>query len=143
MSLSGNLPKYFVIAVFAGALAVFAYRYFGLGPEAATVDVTVPELSPMAVKGREAFNANCVACHGKNASGSNQGPPLVHDIYNPGHHADAAFLIAAKRGVRAHHWPYGNMPAQPQVSQDEISAIVKYVRELQVANGITYRPHTM
>lgn len=143
MSFTQNLPKYFVLAVFAGALGVFAYRYLGPGPEAVTVDVTVPELSPLAVKGREAFNANCAACHGESASGTDQGPPLVHDIYNPGHHADGSFVVAAKRGVRQHHWPYGNMPAQPQVSDSQIAAIVKYVRELQAANGITYKPHRM
>jgi Asp-tRNA(Asn)/Glu-tRNA(Gln) amidotransferase B subunit len=67
----------------------------------------------------------------------------VHNIYNPGHHADQSFLLAAKRGVRRHHWPYGDMPKQPQVTNRELAAIVKYVRELQVANGITYKPHRM
>lgn len=143
MSLSQKLPKYFVLAVFAAGLGVFVYRSFGPGPEAVTVDVAIPQLSAMAEKGKEAFDANCAACHGKNASGTDQGPPLVHDIYNPGHHGDVAFLIAAKRGVQSHHWPYGNMPAQPQVSQQEIAAIVKYVRELQLANGIAYKPHRM
>lgn len=143
MSFSKNLPKYFVIAALAGGLGILAYRSYGPAPEAVTVNVTIPELSPLAMQGQQAFEANCAACHGKNASGTNQGPPLVHDIYNPGHHGDQAFLIAVKRGARAHHWPYGNMPAQPQVSQQEIAAIVKYVRELQVANGITYKPHRM
>lgn len=143
MSFSTNLPKYFVVAALAGGLGVFAYRAFGPAPDAATVNVTVPELSPLAMQGQKAFEANCAVCHGKNASGTNQGPPLIHDIYNPGHHGDRSFLVAAKRGVRAHHWPYGNMPAQPQVSENEIAAIVKYVRELQVANGITFKPHRM
>lgn len=143
MSLSSNLPKYFVLAVFAGAAGVAGYRYFGPAPQAVTVNVRVPDLSPLAESGKKVFEANCAECHGKNASGTNQGPPLVHEIYNPGHHADQSFLLAAKRGVQSHHWPYGNMPAQPQVSRKDIVAIVKYVRELQVANGITFKPHRM
>ena len=35
------------------------------------------------------------------------------------------------------------MPPQPQVNEAQVEAIVKYVRELQQANGITYRPHQM
>lgn len=108
-----------------------------------TVAVTVPELSAVAARGKAAFDANCAQCHGPNGIGSEQGPPLVHDIYNPGHHGDAAFFFAVAQGVRQHHWPYGDMPPQPQVSERQTAAIVRYVRELQEANGITYRPHRM
>lgn len=31
------------------------------------------------------------------------GAPLIHHIYNPGHHADAALFATAKFGVRQHH----------------------------------------
>ena len=116
----------------------------GIGPQGERVAVRVPEkLSLTAQKGQAAFAANCARCHGDSASGTDQGPPLVHDIYNPGHHADQAFFLAAKNGVRAHHWPYGNMPPQPQVSNGEVAAIVAYVRALQAANGIEARPHNM
>ncbi len=114
------------------------------GATAATVEVTVPaDLSPLARQGKVVFDAVCAECHGVNASGTDTGPPLVHDIYNPGHHADIAFFRAVQLGVRQHHWPYGNMPAQPEVNEKEIGAIVRFVRELQEANGITARPHAM
>lgn len=67
----------------------------------------------------------------------------MHDIYNPGHHADEAFFLAARNGVRQHHWPYGNMAPLPRVGETELRAIVQYVRELQAANGIGFRPHNM
>jgi hypothetical protein len=35
------------------------------------------------------------------------------------------------------------MPAQPQVSDSQMTAIIRYVRELQRANGIIYRRHRM
>lgn len=107
------------------------------------VNVKVPPLSDVAARGKVAFDANCASCHGVNASGTDKGPPLVHDFYNPGHHADRAFFLAAKLGVRQHHWRFGDMPPQPQVTQAQLITIVRYVRELQVANGITYRPHHM
>lgn len=64
------------------------------------------------------------------------GPPLVHKIYEPSHHGDAAFQVAAAQGVRAHHWRFGNMPPQDGVTAGDVTAIIAYVRELQRANGI-------
>ena len=134
----------FALAAAACAVLVLVILMWPWGrPPARQVNVRVPVLSDVAARGKIAFDANCAACHGTNASGTDQGPPLVHDIYNPGHHADGAFFLAAKLGVRQHHWPFGNMPPQPQVTEQQVAAIVRYVRELQVANGITHRPHRM
>lgn len=105
--------------------------------------IELPELSRLALQGKAAFDANCATCHGANAAGTEQGPPFVHDIYNPGHHSDNAFFLAVRQGVRRHHWPFGDMPPQPQVTDQELAAIVRYLRELQAANGIVYRPHNM
>jgi mono/diheme cytochrome c family protein len=108
------------------------------------VIVRVPDsLSTAAQRGRIVFNANCAQCHGKTAGGTDKGPPFIHQIYNPGHHADQAFFLAAQNGVRAHHWSFGDMPPQPQVGTKDIADIVTFVRELQTANGIHYQPHNM
>lgn len=98
--------------------------------------IAVPRLSNTAKHGETLFNANCVACHGKNAGGTKSGPPLVHKIYEPSHHSDLSFQRAAKLGVRAHHWPFGNMPPVPGVNETDVTQIIAYVRELQRANGI-------
>ena len=92
-----------------------------------TVQVTPAALSDEAKQGEVVFNANCMACHGPNAAGTKLGPPLIHDIYEPGHHSDQAFYLAAATGVRAHHWNYGDMPAQPQVSEDEVGLVIRYI----------------
>ena len=76
------------------------------------------------------------ACHGVNAAGSDKGPPLVHKIYEPSHHGDAAFMSAVRVGVRPHHWNFGAMPPQPHVKDQDVERIVAYVRTLQRANGI-------
>lgn len=100
-------------------------------------DVTVPELSDPSIFGKGVFDANCAACHGVNAAGKNGfGPPLIHKIYEPSHHGDRAFYLAIKNGVRQHHWPFGNMPAQSHVSDADIKRIITYVREMQRANDI-------
>ena len=100
-------------------------------------EVRVPTLSATATAGEAVFDANCAACHGDNAAGRDgAGPPLVHKIYEPNHHSDAAFFLAARQGVRSHHWPFGNMPPVEGVSDDDVALIVAYVRELQRANGV-------
>ena len=136
------IPLLIVIAV-AGAIAYWALlRNTGTAPSAGTdggpmVEITVPDLSLNARKGKQAFEANCIACHGANAAGRDgSGPPLVHKTYEPGHHGDAAFILAARRGVQSHHWRFGNMPPVENVSDEALVQIVAYVRELQRANGI-------
>jgi mono/diheme cytochrome c family protein len=87
--------------------------------------------------GEAKFNAHCSACHGPQATGTQQGPPLVHKIYEPNHHGDAAFLRAAEFGVRAHHWEFGNMPKIEAVSSRDVEQIIGYVRWLQRQAGIS------
>jgi cytochrome c len=105
---------------------------------AAIVEVTLPQsLSNNAQIGKLAFDAKCAVCHGENGGGQDGvAPPLVHKIYEPSHHGDASFLLAAKNGVRAHHWRFGNMPSVEGVTDGDVKMIVAYVRELQRANGI-------
>ena len=104
----------------------------------AMVEVQVPdELSAQAQIGQRGFEGLCAQCHGQNAAGRDGiGPPLVHRIYEPSHHGDAAFLLAAQNGVRAHHWSFGNMPPVDGVTRADMLAITAYIRELQRANGI-------
>lgn len=86
--------------------------------------------------GEVKFNANCARCHGERASGTEKGPPLVHKIYEPNHHGDAAFLRAVANGVRAHHWKFGDMPRIEGVTPEEVQEIIGYVRWLQRQAGI-------
>ncbi|MCY4613046.1 MAG: cytochrome c [Nitrospira sp.] len=86
--------------------------------------------------GEERFNALCARCHGREGRGTNMGPPLVHKIYEPSHHADFAFMRAAKQGVRAHHWKFGNMPRISEATPDDVTKIIAYIRWLQRQAGI-------
>lgn len=130
------------IAAIAGLVLVGGYIFFqhqtpNQSSGDALAKVKVPTLVGVALIGEETFNANCASCHGKNAAGIDGiAPPLVHKIYEPSHHGDMAFVLAAKQGVRQHHWTFGNMPAMPDISDQQISNIITYVRTLQRANGI-------
>lgn len=126
-----------------GGAAVITAKIMGPSANDATVAVTIPKLTTSAVKGEKYYEKSCISCHGDNAGGTESGPPLVHDIYNPGHHGDGAFYRAALQGVKQHHWPYGNMPPRPEITKREVSYIIAYVRELQEANGIVYKQHRM
>jgi len=140
MSLASNLPKYAVMAVLVGGAAVLLLKLVGGGggsPGVGKVNVKVPtNLSVVAVEGKELFDENCAVCHGENAAGTDQGPSFIQSVYRPGHHSNQAFVLAALTGVRAHHWQFGNMPKQPQVTQAQVLRITQYIRELQLANGI-------
>ena len=107
------------------------------------VQVKVGQLSAQEKQGQSEFNTHCAECHGSNGAGTRKGPPLIHDIYNPGHHSNRSFFAAVRKGVTQHHWPYGDMPAQKQVGFAEMGQIVKFIRTVQEQNGIKKRAHTM
>ncbi len=56
--------------------------------------------------------------------------------YAGSHRAAASFFLAAQNGVRAHQWPFGNMPPVEGLTRGDVKGIVAYVRELQRENGI-------
>ena len=132
--MSNSTLAIWAVVVVASGLLVWQAQKSAV-PET-TVAVTVPTLSSKARAGQTVFEKNCKVCHGKDAGGSSNGPPLVHVAYEPNHHADFSFVMAAKRGVRAHHWSFGNMPPVSGVSDDQIGQVITYIRELQRANGI-------
>lgn len=104
----------------------------------AIVDVRLPgQLDPLAETGARIFTAVCAECHGASAGGhEGKGPPLVHRIYEPSHHADEAFQRAVAHGVRSHHWPFGDMPPVKGLTRADVAAVLAWVRAVQRANGI-------
>ena len=99
-------------------------------------DVAGPATPAEFSKGEALFKADCAACHGQEAMGTDHGPPLVHPIYQPDHHSDASFYLAIRNGARSHHWMYGNMPPVQGVTDEDATRIVAYIRWLQHTAGI-------
>ncbi|WP_019568042.1 c-type cytochrome [Thioalkalivibrio sp. ALMg13-2] len=86
--------------------------------------------------GRSLFRANCMQCHGEDARGTDQGPPLIHRIYEPSHHPDITFHRAVALGVHQHHWEFGEMPPVAGVSGEDTAHIIAWIRQEQRAVGI-------
>lgn len=97
---------------------------------------TSPGLMPNPARGKVLYNQNCASCHGADLKGSKKGPPFLHRIYEPSHHADLAFQLAVKNGVRAHHWQFGDMKPVPGLSPDDVAHMTAYVRSEQRKAGI-------
>ncbi len=87
-------------------------------------------------EGERLFSVHCARCHGQAASGTAGGPPLVHAIYEPNHHADEAFQRAVRFGVQPHHWNFGPMLPVEGLGRAEVDRITGYVRWLQRQAGI-------
>jgi cytochrome c len=122
-------------------LAVMWLAGCGTGDDDQAALVEPSELLSISVpaefqSGEALFERHCASCHGEKALGSAVGPPLVHIVYEPSHHADYAFYMAVGQGVRAHHWRFGDMPPVPGLDQDEVTQIIAYVRWLQRQVGI-------
>ena len=98
--------------------------------------IKLPVMTPALNLGKMNYDAYCASCHGVSGVGTDKGPTFLHRVYHPGHHGDGAFFLAPKRGVRAHHWPFGNMPPVENITDKQIEKIIGYVRALQKANGI-------
>ncbi len=108
----------------------------------------IPPTSPPPVErnpdilaeGRGLFNGTCASCHGADLEGTDTGPSFLDPIYAPNHHGDEAFQRAVVLGVAPHHWTFGPMPAQVDLTREEVAAIVEYVRAEQEAAGVFVDP---
>ncbi|HBK80906.1 MAG TPA: cytochrome C [Nitrospinae bacterium] len=137
-----------ILMTAAAAAAVAAIFFLAPGPgqpprKKAAAPRTAPAVRPAGApagaglaKGRILFAQNCMQCHGRKAKGTENGPPLVDRVYEPNHHGDIAFYVAVGRGVRQHHWRFGDMKPLPHVRREDVTLIIAYVRSLQKKAGI-------
>ncbi|MCZ7531281.1 MAG: cytochrome c [Acidimicrobiia bacterium] len=91
-------------------------------------------------RGQALYETSCAACHGTDLRGTDKGPSFLDVTYAPNHHSDEAFLSAVANGVQPHHWNFGPMPPQEGLSDDDVVAIVAYVRSAQEREGVTFDP---
>lgn len=91
--------------------------------------------SSQIAEGEELYQANCASCHGSDLRGTNKGPSHLSVIYEPNHHGDEAFRSAIENGAVQHHWPFGDMPRVPGLSESDVDAIIAYVRDVQEREG--------
>jgi mono/diheme cytochrome c family protein len=132
----GHRTELFAVILAAAIVVVLAPSHALAAGAPDPAKVKLPEMTPALNLGKLSYDAKCAQCHGVNAAGTDKGPTFLHRVYHPGHHGDGAFFLAPKRGVRAHHWPFGDMLPVEGVSGAQLEKILLYVRALQRANGI-------
>lgn len=82
------------------------------------------------------YDRHCSECHGLAGVGTGKGPTFISRIYHPNHHSDWSFRLAVTRGVRAHHWNFGNMPIIQGLGPEQVDKIIVYIRSLQRDAGV-------
>ena len=85
--------------------------------------------------GSELYAANCASCHGSDLRGTERGPSHLSIVYEPNHHGDDSFRSAIAQGAGQHHWNFGDMPPVPGLDDDEVDAIIAFVRAEQQREG--------
>jgi mono/diheme cytochrome c family protein len=79
-------------------------------------------------RGEANYGANCAQCHGDDLAGTDRGPSLLEPLYGPDQLSDAEIADAIRNGVDEELWEFGPMPANGAFTDDQIEAIVAFVR---------------
>ena len=93
-----------------------------------------------AALGAEVYAESCASCHGADLRGTDRGPSHLSIVYEPGHHSDESFRAAIRDGSSQHHWRFGDMPPVEGLDDDQIDAVIAYVREVQEREGFEPYP---
>lgn len=121
----------------AGLLALIVNACGGSAVNAPEIPAQDPTL---VAAGDDLYQANCASCHGSDLRGTDQGPSHLSVVYEPNHHGDEAFAFAVEFGVLQHHWPYGPMERVEGLSDEDVEAIIAFVRENQRVHGFEPYP---
>jgi len=114
-----------------GLGALLAVGCGGDGDDRATGDTAAG--APEA--GQVLYAEHCASCHGEDLRGTDKGPSHLSRVYEPGHHSDEAFVSAIRNGSPQHHWDFGDMEPVEGLSDDDVDAIIAFVRQKQAEEG--------
>lgn len=82
-------------------------------------------------RGEAIYGANCAQCHGADLAGTDTGPSLLDPIYAPAQLSDAEFVDSIRNGAEERLWEFGEMPANGAITDEQIEAILTFVRARQ------------
>ena len=85
-------------------------------------------------RGEAIYGANCAQCHGVDLAGTERGPSLLEPIYGPDQLSDVEVADAIRNGVDEELWEFGPMPANGAITNDQIEAIIAFVRAEQTGD---------
>lgn len=86
-------------------------------------------------RGAEVYASSCASCHGADLRGTDKGPSHLSIVYEPNHHNDDSFRSAIVNGSPQHHWGFGNMEPVGGLSDEDIDAVIAFVRSEQQQQG--------
>jgi mono/diheme cytochrome c family protein len=86
--------------------------------------------------GSTVYEARCASCHGTDLGGTDKGPSQLSIVYEPGHHGDDAYRSAIRNGAQQHHWGFGAMPVIESITDEQIEAVISYIRGEQQRLGL-------
>lgn len=100
-------------------------------------DPTAPDAAadPAGSVGADVYADSCASCHGADLRGTDKGPSQLSIVYEPNHHPDDAYRSAIANGAPQHHWTFGDMPAVEGLSNEEIEAVIAFIRAEQARQG--------
>ena len=81
------------------------------------------------------YGANCAQCHGGDLAGTDRGPSLFEPISGPAQLTDDEFADVVRNGVDEERWEFGPMPGNGAITDEQIDAILTYVRERQAGDS--------
>jgi mono/diheme cytochrome c family protein len=90
--------------------------------------------------GAAVYARACASCHGDDLRGTDKGPSHLSQVYEPGHHPDAAFRAAIVNGSPEHHWSFGDMAPVTGLSEAEVDAVIAFIRAQQEEQGFEPYP---
>ncbi|NOX28863.1 MAG: c-type cytochrome [Actinobacteria bacterium] len=124
---TGRLWFFYGLALIASVLAVVVWS---------TRETPTLESAPADTgRGAELYSSMCASCHGGDLRGTDLGPSHLSILYEPNHHTDDSFRSAITNGARQHHWSFGDMVPVVGLDDDDIDAIIAYVRQQQQIQG--------
>ena len=120
--------------LFSLAAAVAA---LSMGVAACGSDDTAPTnaAGSQVERGAEVYAESCASCHGADLRGTDKGPSHLSIVYEPNHHTDDSFRSAIANGAPQHHWTFGDMEPVEGLADDDVAAVIAYVRAEQERQG--------
>ena len=112
-------------------LPVIGLGYFGGELVYGTVksNTSGESLGASAEKGAAIFNQNCAMCHYPDQTETKIGPGLK-GLFKKDHMPKSGWKVSNDNVRRQLKTPYANMPPFPDMAEDEIQAIISYLRSL-------------
>jgi mono/diheme cytochrome c family protein len=87
-------------------------------------------------RGERIYVANCAQCHGADLAGTERGPSLLLAVYGPDELPDTDIADAIRNGAEQRLFEFGPMAGNGALSDEQIDAIVAFVRAEQSGAGV-------